>query len=56
MACMEHVCPCGHMWFNNRGGGDCPECGNDSMRIGHYFDEEHFDEEDYEDDEEDEDE
>jgi hypothetical protein len=27
------------MWFNNRGGGDCPECGNDK-NIGHFFDEE----------------
>ena len=33
MACMEHVCPCGHMWFNNRGGGDCPECGNEDMSV-----------------------
>jgi len=38
MACMEHVCPCGHMWFNNKGGGDCPKCGND-RNIGHFFDE-----------------
>jgi hypothetical protein len=51
MACMTHSCPCGHDWFNNNGGGDCPKCGNDSMRIGHHFDEEHFDGENDEEDE-----
>jgi len=39
MACMTHSCPCGHCWFDNDGRGDCPKCGNDSMRIGHFFDE-----------------
>tara|TARA_R110000744_G_scaffold340390_1_gene445638 strand:+ start:712 stop:927 length:216 start_codon:yes stop_codon:yes gene_type:complete len=41
---MTHSCPCGHDWFDNNGGGDCPKCGNNSMRIGHHYDEEHFDE------------
>jgi len=52
MACMTHSCPCGHDWFDNKGGGDCPKCGNDSMRIGHHYDEEHFDEEEIDDDDE----
>jgi len=42
MACMTHSCPCGHDWFNNKGGGDCPKCGND-RDIGHHFDEEDMD-------------
>ena len=35
--------------LDNKGGGDCPKCGNDSMRIGHHYDEEHFDEEEIDD-------
>jgi len=50
MACMTHSCPCGYDWFNNKGGGDCPKCGND-RDIGHHYDEEHFDEEEIDDDE-----
>ena len=38
MACMTHSCPCGHDWFDNKGSGDCPKCGNDK-NIGHFFDE-----------------
>ena len=37
MACMTHSCPCGHDWFNNKGGGGCPKCGNDK-NIGHFYD------------------
>ena len=38
MACMTHSCPCGHDWFDNKAGGDCPKCGN-YKNIGHFFDE-----------------
>jgi len=53
MACMTHTCPCGHDWFDNCAGGDCPKCGNDK-NIGHHWDEEDWDEE-YLDEEEDDD-
>jgi rubrerythrin len=38
MACMEHECDeCGHIWFNNKPGGNCPICGSPYVR--HTFDE-----------------
>ncbi len=38
MACLEHVCECGHVWFDNLGvSGRCEKCG--STNFSTFFDE-----------------
>ena len=39
MSCMEHECErCHKVWFDNKTGGDCPDCG--SSEVYNIFDEE----------------
>ena len=37
MACAEHVCRCGHVFFDNGTNDGCPECGSSDYST-------HFDE------------
>jgi len=49
MACMDHSCECGYVWFDNIASGDCPKCG--SRVVAHAWDEIEDDEEEIYDDE-----